>query len=55
MIDVALRAWTTGKLLDAMSSLGDALLETRRQPHLAEAIAQRAMMPLATAARKRPS
>jgi DNA polymerase-3 subunit delta len=53
MIDVALRAWTAGKLLDAMSSLGDTLLETRRQPHLAEAIAQRAMMSLASAARKK--
>lgn len=52
-IDLALRAWNTAKLLDAMSSLGDTLLETRRQPHLAEAIAQRAMMSLATAARKR--
>jgi DNA polymerase-3 subunit delta len=53
MIDVALRAWTAGKLLDAMSSLGDTLLETRRQPHLAEAIAHRAMMSLASAARKK--
>lgn len=55
MIDAALRTWTAGKLLDAMSSLGDTLLETRRQPHLAEAIAQRAMMSLATAARKKAS
>ena len=52
-IDTALRAWTTAKLLDAMSSLSDALLETRRQPHLADAIAQRSMLTLATAARKR--
>jgi DNA polymerase-3 subunit delta len=52
-IDKALRAWTTQRLLDAMSSLSEALLETRRQPHLAEAVAQRAMMSLATAARKR--
>jgi len=52
-IDAALRAWTTAKLFDAMSSLSDTLLETRRQPHLAEAIAQRAMMSLATAARRK--
>lgn len=52
-IDKALRAWTSPRLLEAMSSLSDALLETRRQPHLADAIAQRAMMSLATAARKR--
>ena len=36
-----LRAWTTAKLLDAMSSLADALLQTRLKPNLAEAIAQR--------------
>ena len=52
-IDTALRAWTTAKLTDAMTSLGDTLLETRRQPLLAEAIAQRAMMSLATAARRK--
>ncbi len=52
-IEAALRAWSTPKLLDAMSSLSDALLETRRQPHLADAVAQRAMMTLAAAARKR--
>jgi DNA polymerase-3 subunit delta len=53
-IDAALRAWNTQRLLEAMSALSDALLETRRQPHLADAIAQRAMMTLATAARRRP-
>lgn len=52
-IDKALRAWTTPKLLEAMSALSDALLETRRQPHLTDAIAQRAMMTLATAARRK--
>jgi DNA polymerase-3 subunit delta len=52
-IDTALRAWNTSRLLDAMSSLSDALLETRLKPHLADAIAQRSMMTLATAARKR--
>jgi hypothetical protein len=36
-----------------MGALSDALLETRRQPQLADAIAQRALMTLATAARKR--
>jgi DNA polymerase III subunit delta len=52
-IDAALRTWTTARLLEAMSALSDALLETRLKPHLADAIAQRAMMSLATAARRR--
>lgn len=52
-IETALRAWTSSKLLDAMQSLGDALLQTRLQPNLAEAVAQRALMTLAAAARKR--
>ena len=52
-IEAALRVWTTARLLEAMSSLSDALLETRRQPHLAEAVAQRSMMSLATAARRK--
>jgi DNA polymerase-3 subunit delta len=52
-VDTALRAWNTSRLLDAMSSLSDALLETRLKPHLADAIAQRSMMTLATAARRK--
>ena len=52
MIDAALRAWTAAKLLEAMSSLADALLETRRQANLSDSIAHRAMMSIATAARK---
>lgn len=52
-IEAALRVWTAAKLLDAMSSLSDALLETRLQPHLADAVAQRSMLSLATAARKK--
>jgi DNA polymerase-3 subunit delta len=52
-VETALRAWTTAKLADAMQALADALLQTRLQPNLAEAIAQRALMTLATAARKK--
>lgn len=52
-IETALRTWTTTRLLETMSSLSDALLETRRQPHLAEAVAQRAMLSIASAARKK--
>jgi DNA polymerase-3 subunit delta len=53
LIEAALRAWTAARLREAMGALSDALLETRRQPQLADAIAQRALMTLATAARKR--
>jgi len=53
MIEAALRAWNCTKLVDAMAALSDALLETRRQANLADAIAQRAMMQLATAARRK--
>ncbi len=52
-IDAALRTWTASKLSDAMAALADALLQTRLQANLSETIAQRALMTLATAARKR--
>jgi DNA polymerase III subunit delta len=52
-IDAALRGWTTARLLEAMNALADALLETRLKPNLADAIAQRSMMSLATAARRK--
>lgn len=52
-IETALRAWTAAKLLDAMNSLADALFQTRLQSHLAETIAQRSLMTLAAAARKK--
>lgn len=52
-VELALRAWTAAKLADAMRALADALLQTRQQPGLAESIAQRAMITLATAARKK--
>ncbi len=52
-IDTALRAWTTAKLADVMQALADALLQTRQQPNVAEAVAHRSLMSLATAARKR--
>jgi DNA polymerase-3 subunit delta len=53
VIEAALRAWTAARLLDAMQSLADALLQTRQQSNLADTIAQRTLMTLAAAARKR--
>jgi DNA polymerase-3 subunit delta len=52
-IEAALRAWTAVRLAHAMQALGDALLQTRIQANLADAIAHRALMSIATAARKK--
>jgi len=48
----ALRVWTPLRLMRAMEQLADASLEMRRNAPLAEAIAQRALLSLATSARK---
>jgi DNA polymerase-3 subunit delta len=49
----ALRRWTPDRATRAMIQLSEAILETRKRPELANAIAQRALMNLATAARKK--
>ena len=53
LIEGALKSWTAARLARAMTALGEASLEARRTPALAEAIAQRAMLQIATAARRR--
>jgi DNA polymerase-3 subunit delta len=53
MIETALRSWTPERLLPLMAQLANAVLETRRQPALAEALAHRALMSIATGARRR--
>ncbi len=53
LVEAALRSWTSSRLLRAMEQLADASLETRRQPGLAEAIAQRTLLSLAVNARRR--
>jgi DNA polymerase-3 subunit delta len=50
-VEAALRLWTAARLLRAMDQLANATLDLRRQPALAGAIAQRAL--LAIAARTR--
>jgi DNA polymerase-3 subunit delta len=54
-VEVALRAWSAPRLLRAMQQLADASLETRRNPALAEAIAQRTLLSIAVNARRRDS
>jgi DNA polymerase-3 subunit delta len=46
----ALGAWTSAQLARAMSQLAEATLEARRQPGLAETIAERALLALAVRA-----
>ncbi len=52
-VEAALRTWAPNRLLRAMDQLAEASLETRRQPDLAEAIAQRALLSLAVNARRK--
>jgi DNA polymerase-3 subunit delta len=53
LIESALKSWTSARLARAMAVLAEASLETRRTPALAAAIAQRAMLQIATAARRK--
>lgn len=54
-VGMALRIWSAGGLVRAMEQLAEALLETRRLPALADAIAQRTLLSLAVNARRRDS
>ena len=53
LVEAALKTWTADRLLRAMAQLAEAALEVRRQPNLADAIAQRAVLSIAGAARRR--
>jgi DNA polymerase III subunit delta len=53
LVEAGLKAWTTERLLRVMAQLADAALEIRRQPNLADAIAQRAVLSIASAARRK--
>jgi DNA polymerase-3 subunit delta len=53
LFEAALKAWTAERLLRVMAQLAEAALEVRRQPNLADAIAQRAVLSIAGAARRR--
>jgi DNA polymerase-3 subunit delta len=54
-IEAALKTWTSARLERAMAPLADATLESRRQSALAHVIAHRALMALASAARRKNS
>jgi DNA polymerase-3 subunit delta len=49
----AIKAWTAARLERAMAQIADAALDARKETDLAEAIAQRALLSIAVAARRR--
>jgi DNA polymerase-3 subunit delta len=53
LVTAALKSWSAARLERAMAQLADALLELRRQPDMAETIAQRMLLSLAVNARRR--
>jgi DNA polymerase-3 subunit delta len=52
-VEAALRSWSTPRLGRAMEQLAEAALNVRRTPALAEALAQRALLNIAMAARRK--
>jgi len=53
LFEAALKAWTAERLTRVMQQIAEAALEVRRQPNLADAIAQRAVLSLASGARRK--
>jgi DNA polymerase III subunit delta len=53
LFETALQNWTGERLVRVMTQLAEAALEVRRQPNLADAIAQRAVLSIASAARRK--
>jgi DNA polymerase-3 subunit delta len=52
-VEIALRNWSAARLERAMTQVAEAALETRKQPALAEVIAQRTLLALAVSARRK--
>jgi DNA polymerase-3 subunit delta len=53
LVETALKTWTAARLVRVMAQLAEAALEVRRQPALADALAQRAVLSVAGAARRK--
>ncbi len=51
-VDAALKRWTAARLTTAMAELADAVLQARRQSDLADTIAERALLAIATGGRR---
>src|SRR5215470_12154519 len=52
-VEAALKSWTSARLQRAMTQLAEATLESRKQPAMADVIAQRTLLSLAVNARRR--
>jgi DNA polymerase III subunit delta len=52
LVEAALKAWNARRLAAAMAELADAVLNSRRNPALADTIAERALLAIATGARR---
>jgi DNA polymerase III subunit delta len=52
-VEIALRNWSAARLERAMTQVAEAALETRKQPALAEVIAQRTLLALAVSVRRK--
>ena len=52
LVDAALKAWSAARLATAMAELADAVLQSRRRPVLADTIAERALLAIATQGRR---
>ena len=53
LVEAALKTWTAARLVQVMTQLAETALEVRRQPNLADAMAQRAVLSIASAARRK--
>ncbi|MFL5065260.1 MAG: DNA polymerase III subunit delta [Xanthobacteraceae bacterium] len=53
LVEAALKSWSSARLERSMAQLAAAALEARRQPAVADAIAHRALMSIAGAARRK--
>jgi DNA polymerase-3 subunit delta len=52
LVAAALKAWSVARLTAAMAELADAVLESRRRPGLADTVAERALLAIATQGRR---
>jgi DNA polymerase-3 subunit delta len=51
-VEAALKAWTAARLATAMADLAGAVLQSRRNPALADTIAERALLAIAASGRR---
>ena len=52
LLEAALKAWSAARLGNAMADLADAVLQSRRNPALADTIAERALLAIAASGRR---